>query len=42
MFESRRSALRDLLRATQVEVDALLVTDLVNIRYLTGFTGTNA
>ena len=34
---SRRAALRGLLRAADVE--ALLVTDLVNIRYLTGFTG---
>jgi Xaa-Pro aminopeptidase len=42
MYESRRSALRGLLRTTEVEVDALLVTDLVNIRYLTGFTGSNA
>jgi Xaa-Pro aminopeptidase len=40
MFPSRRAALRLLLRAA--EVDALLVTDLVNIRYLTGFTGSNA
>jgi Xaa-Pro aminopeptidase len=37
---TRRAALRDLLRATAV--DALLVTDLVNIRYLTGFTGSHA
>ena len=37
---SRRAALRGLLRAA--DVDALLVTDLVNIRYLTGFTGSNA
>ncbi|GLZ52261.1 putative cytoplasmic peptidase PepQ [Actinomycetospora sp. NBRC 106378] len=36
----RRDALRGLLRAA--EVDALLVTDLVNVRYLTGFTGSNA
>jgi Xaa-Pro aminopeptidase len=36
----RRAALRGLLRAADVE--ALLVTDLVNIRYLTGFTGSNA
>ncbi|HXV93095.1 MAG TPA: Xaa-Pro peptidase family protein [Pseudonocardia sp.] len=37
---SRRQALRALLRAA--ELDALLVTDLVNVRYLTGFTGSNA
>ena len=37
---SRRAALRGLLRA--VDVEALLVTDLVNVRYLTGFTGSNA
>lgn len=38
---ARRAALRDLLRDAG-EVDALLVTDLVNVRYLTGFTGSNA
>ncbi|MHA6782523.1 M24 family metallopeptidase [Pseudonocardia saturnea] len=37
---ARRAALRELLHAA--DVDALLVTDLVNIRYLTGFTGSNA
>lgn len=37
---TRRGALRDVL--VQHEIDALLVTDLVNIRYLTGFTGSNA
>ncbi|MEC3980989.1 M24 family metallopeptidase [Amycolatopsis sp. H20-H5] len=36
----RRAALRTLL--TRVGVDALLLTDLLNIRYLTGFTGSNA
>jgi len=36
----RRAALRALLRTAGV--DALLVTDLVNVRYLTGFTGSNA
>ncbi len=36
----RREALRALLPAAGV--DALLVTDLVNVRYLTGFTGSNA
>ena len=28
-------------RLTSEKIDALLVTDLVNVRYLTGFTGTN-
>lgn len=37
---TRRAALRRLLIAA--ELDALLVTDLVNVRYLTGFTGSNA
>lgn len=36
----RRDSLRALLR--DAGLDALLVTDLVNIRYLTGFTGSNA
>lgn len=37
---ARRAALRRLL--AERDVDALLVTDLLNIRYLTGFTGSNA
>lgn len=37
---ARREALREPLRAA--ELDALLVTDVVNVRYLTGFTGSNA
>ena len=36
----RREALRELLRAR--EVDAALVTDLLNVRYLSGFTGSHA
>ncbi|MDQ2706862.1 MAG: aminopeptidase P family protein [Actinomycetota bacterium] len=36
----RRTALRVLARAA--ELDAVLVTDLVNVRYLTGFTGSSA
>ncbi|GAB2682908.1 Xaa-Pro peptidase family protein [Saccharopolyspora gloriosae] len=36
----RRHALRELLR--EADLDALLVTDLLNIRYLTGFTGSQA
>jgi Xaa-Pro aminopeptidase len=40
MFASRRAALRPLLASAGVE--ALLVTDLTNVRYLTGFTGSNA
>ncbi|WP_026342898.1 Xaa-Pro peptidase family protein [Nocardia sp. BMG111209] len=39
-YAVRRAALRDLL--VEAGVDALLVTDLINIRYLTGFTGSNA
>jgi Xaa-Pro aminopeptidase len=37
--EARRAALRDLIAA---DVDAMLVSSLVNVRYLTGFTGSNA
>ncbi len=40
MTGARREALRVLLRAA--DVDALLVTSLVNVAYLTGFTGSNA
>lgn len=36
----RRAALRD--RIGTADIDALLVTDLVNVRYLSGFTGSNA
>ncbi|MGW0043973.1 aminopeptidase P family protein [Rhodococcus sp. NPDC003348] len=37
---ARRAALRHLL--ADRDLDVLLVTDLLNIRYLTGFTGSNA
>lgn len=37
---TRRDSLRALL--SRSDADSLLVTDLVNIRYLTGFTGSNA
>ncbi|WP_020658106.1 M24 family metallopeptidase [Amycolatopsis benzoatilytica] len=40
IHDRRRGALRTLLHENGV--DALLVTDLLNIRYLTGFTGSNA
>jgi Xaa-Pro dipeptidase len=36
----RRASLRTSLR--ELDLDALLVVDLLNIRYLTGFTGSNA
>ena len=36
---ARRAALRELLRTAGL--DGLLVTDLVNVRYLTGFSGSN-
>jgi Xaa-Pro aminopeptidase len=36
----RRAALRS--RLQERELDALLVVDLLNVRYLTGFTGSNA
>jgi Xaa-Pro aminopeptidase len=39
-ISARRDRLR--LRLAEVGVDALLVTDLVNVRYLSGFTGSNA
>ncbi|WP_280468106.1 M24 family metallopeptidase [Nocardia cyriacigeorgica] len=39
-YAVRRGALRSLL--VENEIDGLLVTDLINIRYLTGFTGSNA
>ncbi|WP_338762886.1 Xaa-Pro peptidase family protein [Nocardia vulneris] len=39
-YAARRGALRSLL--VENGVDGLLVTDLVNLRYLTGFTGSNA
>jgi Xaa-Pro dipeptidase len=38
-YLSRREALRRLLRAA--DLDAMLVTDLINVRYLCGFTGSN-
>jgi Xaa-Pro dipeptidase len=38
-YPRRRTALCERLR--ELELDALLVTDLLNLRYLTGFTGSN-
>ncbi|HEU0089573.1 MAG TPA: Xaa-Pro peptidase family protein [Pseudonocardiaceae bacterium] len=39
-YSRRRDALR--VQLGDLELDALLITDLINIRYLTGFTGSNA
>ncbi|KUI36131.1 X-Pro dipeptidase [Mycobacterium sp. IS-1496] len=39
-LSQRRDRLRERLEAA--ELDAMLVTDLVNVRYLSGFTGSNA
>ena len=39
-YAGRRNRLRELLVAR--DIDAALVSDLVNVRYLTGFTGSNA
>jgi len=38
---ARVSAIRSLLSAGDLGVDALLFTDLVDVRWLTGFTGSN-
>ena len=40
LHRTRRSTVRAALVAAGI--DALLVTDLINVRYLTGFTGSNA
>lgn len=40
IHEARRERLRAAIRAA--DLDAALITDLVNVRYLTGFTGSNA
>lgn len=39
---ARRERLRSALAAQPEPVDALIVSDLINVRYLTGFTGSNA
>jgi Xaa-Pro aminopeptidase len=39
-ISQRRDRLRQ--RLTDAELDAMLVSDLVNVRYLSGFTGSNA
>src|SRR4249919_2964114 len=40
MHARRRARLRGAIARSGI--DALLVTDLINVRYLTGFTGSNA
>jgi Xaa-Pro dipeptidase len=39
-YALRRAALRESIRSAGI--DALLIVDLLNVRYLTGFTGSNA
>ena len=41
VHEARRARLRERLRTEVPDADALLVTSLVNVRYLTGFSGSN-
>ncbi len=42
VHERRRQRVREILREEAPEAGGLLVTSLVNVRYLTGFTGSNA
>ena len=39
-ISQRRDRLRQ--RLADADLDAMLVSDLVNVRYLSGFTGSNA
>ncbi|MGV9711170.1 aminopeptidase P family protein [Gordonia sp. NPDC003424] len=41
-FRARRDRLRNALATSDPAVEAIVVSDLVNVRYLTGFTGSNA
>lgn len=40
-YRARRDRLREALRNAEHPVDAIVVSDLVNVRYLSGFTGSN-
>ncbi|MCF3937463.1 MULTISPECIES: M24 family metallopeptidase [Gordonia] len=41
-YRARRDRFRDQLAGSDRPVDAFVVSDLINVRYLTGFTGSNA